>query len=1347
MYLFNNVPENFRLKLITDDNLWHNLRNLCITTENFVAMGKQQFFEEYTDHGLTHIHKVLHNASKLISPKTLNELTTSELFYLVSAILIHDIAMHIGLKTFNALVESGSNDSKKLLEFNKDLKDIHPAKRVIGQDQAQVYNACVSWKTLYKDYLTTLSWLTPRQKEDIYGPNILDIPIPKLNKYNKYDDTDKKTIGEFLRMYHHRYSHEIAVLGYNYGEGNVSIPIFQNANSVREDELLLIGTIARSHNHDLNDTAINSYLVKYFSGDKDERELKVKRIKYLMAILRIADIMEIGHDRSGLSPYVSYSSHRSEIEHIKHYVTSVKPNYNLKQLELSINLYAIPTDEKDSISIELVRLINYVQKEINDGYTVISEINSILNENRFNMELNEISSNIFNQPNVGSIRKCLPYYYLGYHIEGLYLKNALDRLNDDYYEIYRNVDGYEIGSIDVQFYPPTFKLIKGDHSESKEPQKEFIDNNNQDYLKNVPSSSLSTLETKREVQSPNMGKANESLILNILQSAKDGVGIIAKLGFGKTFLCQALFSYFSYKSMNIHRKLSFWAELQHGDKLNFLPLMFKCDNNCRVSFKDSEDFISNLVDRTELGKRLSQDEYKTIVSTLLDFFYNGGKIKLLFLIDAVDELGESDRITELLNFLRKDIIKNDHGHSLLYTKREEARGRLSQKTVQYGIEKLLLEQQRAIMSNLCCRETDSKWYMELLNPDAPGPQKLSEDIKAVPFYLNCAFFYLRYNRYKKDFKLDLDYIRNNIIEIFFLRKGYKDVDKNKLIDLIESIALDMQADSIVERDLVELVWKYIFREKIDKKAIDLLKELTGVGILKKYTDSYNSEPYYQFIELKYRQLLKEQYELKKSNIYELAAALKKENLSDANSEETKAKLLRKLKTNFDEESIEFLEKVIDSPFEMLGMNELQSLDFTADYLISMMDSKHHDLSNRIVDRLCSMLFKKNIKEYDNKNPNPIFLVLKKIFKSERWGDETFKRVVEIYSTNFSSDNLMEGLLLCFLNAIEEKSKYLGTEKLESYFHKEHLDDLDLQGKIEYCLHALNVSFLFVGNDFDINAEKFILFVKNNLLSLMQDDNDVIARIAVFGVYWYRGGFYPENKFPAFSQVELKSIYQILQRNIDAKTNIRVASILIKSSQNIFDKIATTSEMVGDWAISISKNEFYNLVLETPLRFKYDKLIQKRLLESIGREDFLLQKLVIPYLTLTASKATIGSLLDNIEGSNIKKKFYSSIILYGLQKLNSEHIKKYSINSSETFDLIVKLNSRLCYQVMGKDTIGKTAWYFVFVAKSMKDEFLKHKVGDNYDISDYGKVIASGYGNEVPEDTKQILREKYGFENF
>lgn len=71
----------------------------------------------------------------------------------------------------------------------------------------------------------------------------------------------------------------------------------------------------------------------------------------------------------------------------------------------------------------------------------------------------------------------------------------------------------------------------------------------------------------------------------------------------------------------------------------------------------------------------------------------------------------------------------------------------------------------------------------------------------------------------------------------------------------------------------------------------------------------------------------------------------------------------------------------------------------------------------------------------------------------------------------------------------------------------------------------------------------------------------------------------------------------------------------------------------------------------------------------------------------------------------------------------------------------------CFKVSGVDITGRQAWYFVLIHSHKKRAFLNHKKGDSYNLEDYGEIIMSGYGDEVPDEIKAFLKEKYSFDQF
>ncbi len=80
------------------------------------------------------------------------------------------------------------------------------------------------------------------------------------------------------------------------------------------------------------------------------------------------------------------------------------------------------------------------------------------------------------------------------------------------------------------------------------------------------------------------------------------------------------------------------------------------------------------------------------------------------------------------------------------------------------------------------------------------------------------------------------------------------------------------------------------------------------------------------------------------------------------------------------------------------------------------------------------------------------------------------------------------------------------------------------------------------------------------------------------------------------------------------------------------------------------------------------------------------------------------------------------------------------------DQIVAKKGHLVHKLKAKDSTGRWAYYFVLVEPPREAAFMKAIQGDGMiDLEDYGKVIASCYGEEPNEETKRMLKERYGFE--
>lgn len=80
------------------------------------------------------------------------------------------------------------------------------------------------------------------------------------------------------------------------------------------------------------------------------------------------------------------------------------------------------------------------------------------------------------------------------------------------------------------------------------------------------------------------------------------------------------------------------------------------------------------------------------------------------------------------------------------------------------------------------------------------------------------------------------------------------------------------------------------------------------------------------------------------------------------------------------------------------------------------------------------------------------------------------------------------------------------------------------------------------------------------------------------------------------------------------------------------------------------------------------------------------------------------------------------------------------------DKIIAQKGHLVHKLKAKDSTGRWAYYFVLVEPHREKAFLDAlKSEETIDLEDFGKVIASCYGEEPNEQVKTFLKEKYGFD--
>jgi hypothetical protein len=84
--------------------------------------------------------------------------------------------------------------------------------------------------------------------------------------------------------------------------------------------------------------------------------------------------------------------------------------------------------------------------------------------------------------------------------------------------------------------------------------------------------------------------------------------------------------------------------------------------------------------------------------------------------------------------------------------------------------------------------------------------------------------------------------------------------------------------------------------------------------------------------------------------------------------------------------------------------------------------------------------------------------------------------------------------------------------------------------------------------------------------------------------------------------------------------------------------------------------------------------------------------------------------------------------------------------SSFVDKIIAKKGHLIHKLKAKDSTGRWAYYFVLVEPAKEQAFLAAlESNQSIDLEEYGKVVASNYGEEPSEEVRTMLKEKYGFD--
>jgi hypothetical protein len=78
------------------------------------------------------------------------------------------------------------------------------------------------------------------------------------------------------------------------------------------------------------------------------------------------------------------------------------------------------------------------------------------------------------------------------------------------------------------------------------------------------------------------------------------------------------------------------------------------------------------------------------------------------------------------------------------------------------------------------------------------------------------------------------------------------------------------------------------------------------------------------------------------------------------------------------------------------------------------------------------------------------------------------------------------------------------------------------------------------------------------------------------------------------------------------------------------------------------------------------------------------------------------------------------------------------------DKYIKSGAIPIHLVRCKDTSGRECFHFLMCSNE-KIKALKQVIDGTFDLKEYGKVIASGFGHTPSESIKKMLKDEYNFD--
>ena len=352
------IPERLLARLSEHQEVLGGVLNAVAKWMPYLRENKLTLFPGFPDHGPQHLNDVLATADLFITEPAAAKLSSHDVAALVLAVMLHDIAMHLSVAGLKLLVGGRSHVLPRR------------ARPYFPQDPV--------WKDLWDEHLSHVRRWSRSRLQDVVGRDTYPGDPPEESDWTR---AHYLIGGDFVRRHHPRMAWEFAWIGLPGAEHFV-----QALSEVDEHVRLVASLTARSHGVSLR---VGS---SWFDEDRHRRRYRDMHPTYLMAVLRLADYLQIHRARAdpSIPPLRSISSSASKKEWRKHGATffEMQVRADAEALEVEVE----PDNAHTFLAFK--KLFDDIQHEMDATWAVLGEVYGRFDEMPRTLNFRRLRSNL-----------------------------------------------------------------------------------------------------------------------------------------------------------------------------------------------------------------------------------------------------------------------------------------------------------------------------------------------------------------------------------------------------------------------------------------------------------------------------------------------------------------------------------------------------------------------------------------------------------------------------------------------------------------------------------------------------------------------------------------------------------------------------------------------------------------------------------------------------------------------------------------------------------------------------------------------------------------------------------------